>query len=111
MSLEGFSFHARHSIHDCPSFHFEIEELRRGDDQMLLIHINVHRWSRSSLTEMRDVWQRFRSCVTAPIFGFGVVDDTKFERFARMFGFTPFSHVLCNDGLSRRLFIHVKDFP
>lgn len=106
-----FEFVERHSVIKTPDYHFEIEELRRGSDQMLLAHINVDKWSKEVFKDIVTKWRVFRECVTAPLFAFGVQDDDKWERFVRFLGFKPFTTILCSDGSSRRLFIHVKDFP
>lgn len=52
------------------------------------------------------MWDAFRKCVTVPVFTLGIVDDDKFERFVRSFGYRPFETVTCENGEQRRLFIH-----
>jgi nucleoside-diphosphate-sugar epimerase len=109
--MTDFKFVERHSVYKCPEYHFEIEELRRGSDQMLLAHIRVEQWSKKTFIDMVEKWRAFRTCVTAPLFAFALHDDDKWERFVRFLGFKPLSIIFCNDGSPRRLFIHVKDFP
>lgn len=109
--MDGFKFVARHSVLDYPEYHFEIEELRRGSDQMLLAHIRVHKWTKEVFKDILTKWRVFRAHVTAPLFAFAEHEDDKWERFVRALGFKPLTDILCSDGSPRRLFIHVKDFP
>jgi hypothetical protein len=109
--VTDFEFVARHSVLNYPEYHFEIEELKRGSEQMLLAHIRVHKWSKEVFKDIVTKWRVLRECVTAPLFAFAEVDDDKWERFVRFLGFKPLSEVILTDGTPRRLFIHVKDFP
>lgn len=96
----------RHLLHATDDFFFEVDEFARGGDQLLIAHVRVLRWSPSVAKECHRVWDAFRACVTVPVFTLGEVDDPKFERFVLSFGYQPFQTVTCENGETRRLFIH-----
>jgi hypothetical protein len=98
----------RHRLYTTDDFWFEVDEYERGGDQLLIAHVRVIRWSPSVRKHCHQVWDAFRRCVTAPIFTLGIVDDKKFERFVRSFGYQPFQTVRCENGELRRLFIHTN---
>jgi hypothetical protein len=109
---------ARHRLYTTDDFWFEVDEYsrpakggtERGGDQLLIAHVRVVRWSPSVRKECHRVWQAFRACVTVPIFTLGLEDTPKWERFVRSFGYQPFQTVTCENGETRRLFIHrIKD--
>lgn len=101
-----FKLVARHLLHETPDFWFEVDEYERRGDQLLIAHVRVVRWSPSVRKRCHEVWDAFRKCVTAPVFTLGEVDDHKFARFVRSFGYKPFQIVPCENGEQRRLFIH-----
>jgi hypothetical protein len=106
---ESFAFFARHAVHDAltdADYCFEIDEYRRGPDQMLLAHLRVFRWSPSVLKSLLKHWAQLRQCVKAPLFASGEVDDDKWRRFVTLLGFEPLEHVKCENGETRLLFIH-----
>lgn len=115
MGFNSFEFVARHRLHTTDDFWFEVDEyLRPRDDavgdQLLIAHVRVVRWSPSVRKECHRIWDAFRACVTIPVFTLGIVDDKKFERFVRSFGYEPYQIVTCENGEQRRLFIHrIKD--
>jgi hypothetical protein len=102
----NFQLLARHRLHTTDDFWFEVDEYVRGGDQLLIAHVRVVRWSPSVRKQCHEVWRAFRQCVTCPVFTLGQVDDKKFERFVRSFGYQPFQTVTCLNGEQRRLFIH-----
>jgi hypothetical protein len=103
----SFELVARHRLHTTDDFWFEVDEYGRVEgDQMLIAHVRVVHWSPSVCRECHRVWNAYRACVTAPVFTLGQVDDKKFERFVRSFGYRPFHTVTCLNGEQRRLFIH-----
>jgi hypothetical protein len=108
---QDFQLATRHRLHTTDDFWFEVDEYIRGagrveGDQMLIAHVRVERWSPSVCRECHRIWDAFRTCVTAPVFTIGMVDDDKFERFVLSFGYEPFQVVTCLNGEQRRLFIH-----
>lgn len=108
--LSDFKLVTRHRLYTSDDFWFEVDEYGRVGDQLLIVHLHVERWSPSVCKECHRIWDAFRSCVTAPVFTLGIVDDDKFERFVRSFGYQPFQTVACLNGEKRRLFIHrIKD--
>jgi hypothetical protein len=103
---DRFKLVARHRLYTTDNFWFEVDEYSRGGDQILIAHVRIVLWSPSVRKECHEVWDAFRKCVTAPIFTLGIVDDKKFERFVRSFGYQPHDTVMCVNGEQRRLFIH-----
>ncbi len=101
-----FKFVTRHRLFTTDDFWFDVDEYERGGDQMLIAHVRVVRWSPSVRKELHRVWDIFRQCVPAPIYTMGEVDDDKFERFVRGFGYEPHQTITCANGELRRLFIH-----
>lgn len=106
-----FELITRHRLYTCDDFWFEVDQYERGGDQLLVAHVRVIRWSPSVRKHCHFVWDAFRKCVTCPIFTLGIVDDSKFERFVRSFGYQPFTTVTCANGEQRRLFIHTLQEP
>lgn len=107
MSLADFKFVERIRIITTDDYWGEIDEYRRGGDQLLLSHIRVARWSPSVRKSLLRDWALFRQCVTAPLFATGLVDDDKFARFVAMLGYKLLiPTVTCLNGEQRRLFLH-----
>jgi hypothetical protein len=95
------------SVIEKPEYHFVIEEWKKGEHQMLFLHLTVHKWSLSVFKEILRNWKLFRQCVQCPVFAIGGTDDTeKWERFVSTLGFLPLQNVICENGAERRLFIH-----
>ena len=105
-SSSDFKLITRHRLYTTDDFWFEVDEYSRSGDQLLIAHVRVVRWSPSVCKQCHAVWDAFRKCVTCPVFTLGIVDDDKFERFVRSFGYQPFQTVTCENGEQRRLFIH-----
>jgi hypothetical protein len=100
-------FHKRHVAHDTDYCTLELDEYRdAAGAQMLLAHLDVHKWSASSLRRIKGDWTVFRQAVTTPLFAHPLHDDPKWEKFVTLMGWRPFSTVLCHDGIERPLFIH-----
>jgi hypothetical protein len=75
--------------------------------QMLLAHLEVHRWSRSALKRIARTWAIFRQHITVPLFATPKVDDEKWRKFVTRMGWRPTNQmVLCHDGIERPLYIH-----
>jgi hypothetical protein len=104
--LVDFELVKRHRLYTSDDFWFEVDEYSRLGDQLLIAHVRIVRWSPAVRRECHRVWNAFRACVTQPIFTLGIEDDKKFERFVRSFGYRPFHNVTCENGETRRLFIH-----
>jgi len=97
-------------IIDKDAYYFAIEEFRRGEDQMVFVHLTVHDWSLRTFKEILRNWKLFRSHVSCPLFAVGGVQDAaKWERFVSRLGFKFHSNVVCENGAERRLFIHTKE--
>ena len=102
-----FTFHQNHTVLDKPEYCFDIDEYRRGQDQLLLAHIQVRQWSPTVFKTILREWRVFRQCVTQPLFACAGPGDTeKWERFVSHLGFRFLRNVICENGEPRRLFIH-----
>lgn len=97
-------------IIDCPDYYFSLEEFRRGEDQMVFVHVNVYRWTASVFKEILRNWRLFRQHVVCPLFAVAGEDSSeKWERFVSRLGFKFHSNVVCENGAERRLFVHILD--
>lgn len=96
---------------ETPEYIFEVEEWRRGEDQMVFVHLLVLKWNLTALKRMVHAFSVFRECVTVPVYACGEVDDAKWRAFVALFGFKPLTEVECTDGKRRRLYIHIKELP
>lgn len=86
---------------------FELDEYRRASgEQFLLAHIRVHRWAPSVFKRMFQEFKILRTCVTAPLFAVPEVDDARWRKFVSAFGFRFLHDTVCNNGLTRPIFIH-----
>lgn len=108
MSAPDFEFVSRHRALTQPHYWFEIDEYRRGADQMLLAHLRFSKFRPTILRSALHDWAVFREYVAAPVFAYGEIDDEKFARFVRLFGFTQLNTDVVWEGKSRRLFLHTK---
>jgi hypothetical protein len=103
---------SQHVVYENDDFIFELDEFANEEGhQMLFVHLTVHQWSRKSLAHMLQVWRNFRAAVPQPVFAAGRTDDEKFEAFCKLFGLRQLTDgIPCEDGASRRVFIHeLKD--
>src|SRR6187455_3003038 len=104
-----------YTVVDCPEYYCGLEEFRRGDDQMMFIHMTVHQWSKAALTKAKREFKLLRQCVTCPIYSCGPMypndeaDVKKWESFVKLFGFKFLTNAMCTDGKQRRVFIHLTD--
>lgn len=103
-----FKFVTRHRALTQPHYWFDIDEYRRGADQMLLAHLRFSKFSPTILRNALHDWALFREHVSAPVFAFGEVEDAKFERFVSLFGFKPLGTNITIQGESRKLFLQAK---
>ena len=94
---------------DCPDFYFSLEEFRRGQDQMVFVHITVRKWSASVWRNIQHTWTCFRHAVTCPVWAVGADGTPKFDRFVSRLGFQFHSNVVCKNDAERRLFVHILD--
>ena len=93
---------------DCPDFLACIDPFVMPDGgQMLTIHVDIHRASRTVLAEVRRAFDCFRRCTDAALFFFEPTpDDKKWERrWVRPFNLSFCGRVTCPDGLSRRFYL------
>ncbi|UGA46791.1 hypothetical protein HU230_0012410 [Bradyrhizobium quebecense] len=102
-----FARAAAHEVLGTDEYAIHIEDFRRGQDTFLLLHLRFTRWTPSVFKRFIAHWTLLRQCVTAPLFALGEVDDDKWERFVTRFGFRFLQTVKCENGETRRLFIHV----
>lgn len=94
-------------VRDLEEYHFALEEFRRGEDQMVFVHLTVHEWTLSTFKKILREWKLFRECVTCPLYAVGGVEEPqRWEKFVSRLGFTPLAEVICENGAKRRLFIH-----
>lgn len=99
---------ARHECLKTDDYLCELDEYRdAGGKQFLLAHIRVFNWAPSVCKKLVREWKLFRTICTAPIYGCPQVDDERWAKFVALLGFRPLTHVLCNDGAERPLFIHI----
>jgi hypothetical protein len=97
---------ASYRVTDCPEYLWELDEHRGpSGEQMMFAHLKVRKWSKSTLALMRERFRQFRECVSTPLYAIGDVEDAKYVKFLRHFGFEPLTEVICENGERRRLFI------
>ena len=108
LSCDDWQKVGSHVVISKPEYEFEIDEFRRGDDQMVFVHMWVLDWSKSVLRDMLAAWKIFRQCVTCPLYAVAEIDDDKWTGYVSLFGFKPLTEVVLNNGEHRRLFIHRK---
>lgn len=109
---DGEFEHTQHiEAYRCADYLFEIDEYRRGEEQMLFAHIRLFNFTPSVFKDLKRRWKIFRECVTAPLFASAENADDKWQRFVTSLGFKPLDKAICDDGNSRPIFIHVKDSP
>jgi hypothetical protein len=95
---------------DKDDYYFAIEEYRRGEDQMVFLHLTVHKWTPSVFKEILRNWKLFREYVTCPLYAIGGVEHPeKWEAFVSRLGFKFLIDVVCENGAKRRLFVHYKE--
>jgi hypothetical protein len=102
-----FEFITRHDIHRTDAYWCELDEYRRGEDQFLLAHIRVYRWSPSVCKKLRAEFNTFRTICKAPLFACAETMDAKWFKFVSMLGFKYLQDVPINNGETRPLFIHI----
>lgn len=106
--MDGFTLASQHRALTTEDYWFDIDVFRRGQDTLLLAHLRFASFSPSIFRRVKHEWQAFRQCVAAPVFALGEVDDDKWARFVTHLGFRFSRQVICNNGESRRLFVHVQ---
>ena len=107
--MEGWHEAGRYVVEDCPEFLCELQEFRRGNDQMVFIHLTTENWSLKTLRKMQNDFALLRECVTCPLYACGNDTDEKWAQFISLFGFRPLTEAVCTDGKRRRIFVHFKD--
>ena len=97
----------RHTAHETDYCVLEIDVYgNEGGERMYLAHLRVLRWSPSTLRKIKYDWAVFRKAVTVPLFASPMHDDARWVKFVTMMGWRPHSTVLCQDGITRPLYIH-----
>jgi hypothetical protein len=108
--IDGWVPQGETAVLDKPEYYFALEEFRRGEDQMVFVHITVRKWTVSVFKEILRNWKLFREYVTCPLYAIGGVEDLdKWETFVSRLGFKFLQDVICENGEHRRLFIHFKN--
>ena len=100
---------AVHTLVDCDDFTSVLDEFRMDDGaQMLILHIDVHRFSPAVYKDIIADFCRFRHCTDAPLFAFEPSpDDAKWERFMSPLNFHYVGRAPFPDGMTRRFYISV----
>ena len=88
-----------------PEYIFELDEFRRGDDQMVFVHLWVKKWAPRVFKQIIREWRAFRKVAPGPLYAVGEDDDSKWERFVRTLGFEELTDAVCENGEQRRVFI------
>jgi hypothetical protein len=101
----SFEFVKRHDMRRTDDYWCEIDEYRRGEDQFLLAHIGVYRWSPSIAKQLVREFKLFRETCRAPLFACHLADE-KWVKFVALLGFRFQQPIVCDDGITRALFIH-----
>ena len=102
----AFEFIKRHDVHRTDDYWFEIDEYKRGEDTLLLVHLQFFRWTPSVLKQCLREFKLFREHVRAPLFACPPVADAKWFKFVTMMGYRYLQDIVCEDGEARPLFIH-----
>lgn len=98
---------AIHEVITTEEYSVDLDEHKNGQGgTLLLVHLRILKWTPGSFKRLLGHWHLFRQCVAAPLFALGEVDDDKYMRFMTRMGFTYLYPVTCENGESRRLFIH-----
>lgn len=105
---DKFEFKQRISVVKNEDYHFEVDEFRRGDDQLLLVHCRVFRWKPSVLKRMLLDWRFIRAnVITQTVYCTGMNDDDKFRRWCRLFDFKLYLDAVPTDcGEPRSLYVN-----
>lgn len=107
MSVADWKSQGEVVFNDSPGYHAALEEFRRGHDCMVFLHLTVWKKRASVYKEILRNWVIFRKHVTCPLYAVGGdVDQDKWEAFVSKLGFKFLTNVVCENGVSRRLFVH-----
>lgn len=101
----SFAFVKRHDMRRTDDYWCELDEYRRGEEQFLLAHIHVYRWSLAVAKQLVREFKLFRTTCPAPLFACHDA-DAKWFKFVSLLGFRFLQHITCDDGKLRQLFIH-----
>ena len=107
MSTKAFEFVARYEALRTDDYLIELDEYRRPSDhaQLMIAHMRVFRWAPSVLRRMIREWRLFRTVCHADIYASPQTDEPKWHKMVRAVGFEFLTQVICNDGLTRPLYI------
>lgn len=103
-----FEFVRRYEARRHDDYLLELDEYRRPTDdaQMIIVHFRVFRWAPSVLKRMLREWKLFRSVCVDDLYASPSVDEPKWHKMVRAFGFKPLTTVRCLDGLMRPMYIN-----
>jgi hypothetical protein len=85
--MQDFTRTARHIVNADTDYFSCLDEWRRGDDQMLLLHCYFLKVTPRVFRRVLDEWRVLRRVTDAPIYCVGDEDDGKYLRFVERFGF------------------------
>lgn len=101
-----FEPYALHTLVDDDEYRSVLQELRDGEQQMLLIHMDVFKFSPTVMKRMVRDFNALRQCTDTPIFAIEPTPDNgMWHRYVSHMGFEFSSHVDCTDGETRRCYV------
>lgn len=104
--LDGeLTLYMRHPVINTPEYTCVFDEFRYGDEQIMLVHLDIHKFTKSSLRRGLRDWSVLRQSVSVPLFAYGENDDAKYEHFMSLLGFQHISFIPCTDGRTRRVYV------
>lgn len=99
-------------LHEEADFKLSYDILDIGmDRQMLMIHLDVHNFSRSVLRRLHAVVDLWRPKLPPIIFTQPANDSPLFEKFVSRFGWQFLNDCICEDGQNRRIFVNYLRNP
>lgn len=102
----AFEFYQEYELSSSDDYRSMLHELRDGDQQMMVIHMDVFKFNPSVMKRMIREFKALRSCTDVPIFAFEPSpDDAKWQRYVERIGFKYLMREACSDGHSRRCFV------
>ena len=104
-----FEPYALHTLVDDAEYRSVLQEFRDGEQQMLLIHMDVFKFAPSVMKRMVRDFNALRQCTDTSIFAIEPTPDNgMWHRYVSHMGFEFSSYVDCTDGESRRCYVSNK---
>lgn len=109
--MSGFQWVKCDTIVKKPEYDLEFDTfVDEENTHAVFAHIVVHKWSASVLKDMLATFKEIRKHILCPLFAnASEIEDPKWEKFVRQFGFRPIGEMTCNNGVTRKLFVHIVD--